>query len=109
MIWEMGRSGRFLLKTYIFVTVVVVLVALNSPTLAGPAGIVGLVLAPLAIGGAHALPPLLEWAELEPGGYGDRVADALTLPVIMLLALANALLYVRLVLLVRKRRRKTAA
>jgi uncharacterized membrane protein len=96
MIWEMGRYNRILLHVYILVTVFfVVPLAFDAPTVASPLGILALVTAPFAVAGAFLLP--------------DDLPGVLTLLLIALFALVNALLFIRLATMVQRWRRERTA
>jgi hypothetical protein len=89
MIWEMGRYNRILLHVYILVTVCfVVPLAFDAPTLVSPTGILALLVAPFAVAGAFVLP--------------EDLHGVLTLLLVALLALVNALVYIRVAAGVRK-------
>ncbi|NJC71905.1 hypothetical protein HC031_19605 [Planosporangium thailandense] len=91
---------------YVGITVAVVLVAVNSPTLLTPTGIAAFVLAPLAIIGvtvasfAIGLPWVLGLTNADPVYYGDAWINLIAVA----LAAANAGAYVWLI----KRLRNTS-
>jgi hypothetical protein len=90
------RLRRTMARAYVGVTVVVVLVAVHGSSLLTPAGVMAVLLAPMAVCAIAVLHRLADVADADPGGYADTIVQASVLPVLVALAIANAVLYLRL-------------